>query len=125
VSTNQTPAPTPTTTIASILQILQDAGGYVTLGVEVAGVVIPLVKAVVTDIKNAAEGGATETYTVLLTADAAALDAVDALALEQIEDINAYLGSIGAALIPVPTVAADPLDPPATTGPTGATPGGG
>ena len=40
MSTNQTPAPTPTTTIASILQILQDAGGYVTLGVEVAGVVM-------------------------------------------------------------------------------------
>lgn len=88
-----------------ILSTLADANEYVSIGLEVAGVVVPLVKGAITEIKKLGAGTDSETYQVLLQVDAAELDSVDKLAEDDLTAINAELAKRG-----VPTV---PIAPPA------------
>jgi hypothetical protein len=99
-------------TAKSILTTLENTNGYVALAIEVAGELVPLGKALVTGIKQIAQGGKTVGYTVLLQMDAAELDAIDKLSTDDLTAINVELVKLG--LPPVAVPGATPPTPPIT-----------
>ena len=84
-----------------VLSALADANEYVSIGLEVAGVVVPLVKGAITEIKKLGSGKDSETYQVLLQVDAAELDSVDKLAVDDLTAINAELTKRGVPAVPI------------------------
>lgn len=84
-----------------VLSALADANEYVSLGLEVAGVVVPLVKGAITEIKKLGTGTDSETYQVLLQVDAAELDSVDKLAVDDLTAINAELTKRDVPTVPI------------------------
>jgi hypothetical protein len=96
-------------TARAVLTALEGANGYVSLGIEVAGELIPLGKALVKEVTQIAQGGATVTYVVLLQMDAADLDAIDKLEIDDLTAINTELVRLGLPPVPVP-----PAKPPIT-----------
>ncbi len=96
-------------TAKAVLTTLENTNGYVALAIEVAGELVPLGKALVTGIKEIAQGGQTVAYQVLLQMDAAELDAIDKLAIDDLTAINAELAKLG-----LPPVAVPPAKPPIT-----------
>jgi hypothetical protein len=113
-STNSTPAPAPTTA-SKILTALSGVGGVVSLGVEIAEEVVPLVKGVVTSIKAIDSPQGTVSYQVVISTDATELDGVETMSEADLAAWNQYLVAHGAAPLTVPTIAADPLDAPAAS----------
>jgi hypothetical protein len=101
-----------TGTANTILSTLLNTNGYVALAIEVAGELVPIGKALVTGIKQIAQGGKTVTYQVLLQMDAAELDAIDKLSTDDLTAINVELVKLGLAPVPVP--GATPPTPPIT-----------
>jgi hypothetical protein len=101
--------PAPTSTLAKVLADLQAAGGYVSLGVTAAGVLIPLVKGAIAEIKKLTSPQGVVTYQVVITTDASELDSVVALADADLTALNEYLASVGAPPVPVTPAPADPL----------------
>lgn len=85
----------------AVLTALAGANEYVSLGLEVAGVVVPLVKGAITGIKQIATGTDTVSYQVLLQVDGTELDAVDKLATDDLTAINAELTARGVPTVPV------------------------
>ena len=102
-TTNPTPAPT---TASTVLTALQTAGGWVTLGVEVAGVVIPLVKGLIAKIQQITLPQGDVSYQVLITADQNELAAVVTLAESDLAAINAKLAADGKPPLVVPAAPA-------------------
>jgi hypothetical protein len=85
----------------AVLSTLAGASGDITLAMNVAGVLIPLVKGVIKSIESIGAKQETVTYEVLLQTDGAALDAIDALAAADLAAINAELVRLGLQPVPV------------------------
>jgi hypothetical protein len=79
----------------NVLAAMGETNGYVTLGIELAGEIVPLGKALISDIKKISIGGKTYTYEELLAADNAELDVVHGLAAGDLEAANAELAALG------------------------------
>lgn len=80
---------------SKILSSLADANGYVNLAVQVAGVVIPLGKWLIHEVKSIASGNVTITYQAVLAADEAELVEIQGIADADIAAINAELNRMG------------------------------
>lgn len=85
----------------TVLSTLSETNEYVTLALEVAGVLVPLVKGAIKEIRMIGAQTETVSYEILLQADASELDAVDKLATDDLAAINAELAKRG--LPPIPT----------------------
>lgn len=96
-------------TVTSLLSILQLSSGWVTLGINVAGVAIPLIKALVQKIEGIGAGNVTITFSDLVAQDLAELDAIAKLSTDDLTAINAELTRLG-----LPTLPAPPPGPPIT-----------
>lgn len=79
----------------NVLAALGQTDQYVTLGLELAGEIVPLGKALVREIKTIATGSETTTYQLLLEADSKELDAIAALSLADLAAINGELAKLG------------------------------
>jgi hypothetical protein len=93
MTSNPTP---PLSTAGTLLTVLQNSGGYITLGLELAGVFVPLVKGLISKIEGIGAGNVTIAFTELLAADMKALDEIDQLSTEDLTAINAELTRVGA-----------------------------
>lgn len=89
-------------TASTVLSILAASNEYVTLGIQVAGVLIPLGKALVGKIKEIGTGSVTITFTDLIAADTAELDAIQKLSEDELAAVNAELTRIGLPVLPAP-----------------------
>jgi len=78
-----------------LLQAIAGANGYVALGISVLGVVLPLGKALIGKIENIGKGAVTITFTDLVAADDAELDAITKTAGADLDAINAELAKLG------------------------------
>src|SRR5271155_1757741 len=99
MSTIKTPATTSTasklvTTAKTALTALAGVSGEVTLALNVAGVLVPLVKGAISEIRQIAAGGQTLSYAVLIQTDDAELDAINALSNDDLTAINAELARL-------------------------------
>jgi hypothetical protein len=79
----------------NILAGLAESNQLVTLGIELAGEIIPLGKALISDIRKISIGGKTYTYEELLAADNAELDVIHSLVGGDLEAVNAELAAMG------------------------------
>jgi len=84
-----------------ILTALADANGVISLGLEVAGVVVPLVKGAITEIRKLGTSTSNVTYQVVLEVDATELDSIDKLAVDDLTAINAELAARGITPVPI------------------------
>lgn len=85
----------------NVLAALSESNAVVTLGLELAGEIIPLGKALVSDIRKISIGGKTYTYEQLIAADTAELDVVHGLVGDDLATANAELAKMGLpALLP-------------------------
>ena len=109
MSTN--PPAKPKATAATLLDSISAVGGYVGLAVQVGEVLVPIGKALVSKIKNAATGVTTIDYQLLVSEDDATLQLIDTESLADIAAINTELVRQGAQPIPVPTAPAPPTPP--------------
>jgi len=82
-------------TAAGILGAIESANGYVTLALEAAGVLVPIVKGVITEIKKLVDPTGTVTYQLLIQTDQAALTTVLTLSEADLAAINAELAKMG------------------------------
>jgi hypothetical protein len=105
MTSNPTP---PLSTAGTLLTVLQNSGGYITLGLELAGVFVPLVKGLIAKIEGIGAGNVTIAFTELLAADMKALDEIAQLSTEDLTAINAELTRVGAPALP----ATAPTTPP-------------
>jgi len=99
-STPQKPAGS---TAASILTILQESNGYVSLGIQLAGVFVPLAKALIQKIEGIGAGNATITLSDLEVADQAEIAAILTTANADLDAINAELVRLGHPPLPTPS----------------------
>jgi hypothetical protein len=95
-------------TASSILNALTGVAGGITLALNLGGVLVPLIKGLVLEIKQIATGSETVTYQVLIQADGAALDAVVAASTDDLNAINAELVRLGLQPLPIPPAIAPP-----------------
>lgn len=100
MSTNQ---PQGQSAVSKVLGLLAESNGYVTLGIEAAGVIIPLIKGLVGEIRKIGGGTETESYQIVITADLAELDDVKKLASDDLAAINAELAKLGQAPVAIPS----------------------
>jgi hypothetical protein len=105
MTSNPTP---PLSTAGTLLTVLQNSGGYITLGIELAGVFVPLIKGLISKIEGIGTGNVTIAFTELLAADMKALDEIAQLSTEDLTAINAELTRVGAPTLPAPA----PTPPP-------------
>jgi hypothetical protein len=96
----------------NVLAALSDSNTAITLGIELAGQLIPLGKGLIKEIRSIATGAETVSYEVLLVADGKELDAVHQLATDDLAAINAELAKMGQPPLPVAPPTTDP--PPVT-----------
>ncbi|HXU18956.1 MAG TPA: hypothetical protein VN788_00075 [Verrucomicrobiae bacterium] len=97
----------------SVLGNLSKANTIVTLGVEVAGEIVPLIKGTVKKIEQLSTGENTVTYSVLVQTDVQALADVESLSEADLEAINGELARLGKPPLPGPP-ARQPNPPSAT-----------
>ena len=97
---------TPKPSTSSILSALAAANTYVSLGLQVAGVVVPLVKGLITEIKQIATGQQTVTYQILIQTDESDLASVVTVSDADLAAINAELERQGKSPLPVPAAEA-------------------
>ena len=103
--------PAPAKSLSSVLSALASTNTYVSLGIEVAGVIIPLVKGLIQEIKQIATGEQTVAYQVLLQTDEGDLQQVITVSDADLAAINAELVRLGKSPLPVPAAAAEPAPP--------------
>jgi hypothetical protein len=87
---------------SSALSGLATANGYVTLGLTVAGVAIPLVKGLITDIKQVSSSGGSVTYQVVLQADEASIANSVSVSVADLMAINAELTRLNTPTLQIP-----------------------
>lgn len=92
----------PKPNVGTVLNSLSQVGGYIGLAVQLGQVLVPIGVALVKRIKNATTGVETITYELLLQQDEAALAAIDAGSVADLQAINAELVRQGAAPLPIP-----------------------
>lgn len=85
-----------------LLQTIADANGYVALAIQVGGVLIPLGKALIQKMESIGTGSVTITFTDLVAADDAELDAIVQSSTADLEAINAELAKLGLPQLPAP-----------------------
>lgn len=98
----------------NILATLAASNQYITLGIELAGEIVPLAKGLVQEIKQIGTGTDTVTYQVLVQTDGAELDAIHQLAEDDLAAINAELAKLGQPPIPdggTPPITQSPAKP--------------
>jgi len=95
----------------NILGALSDAGTVLSIGLPVAGEIIPLATGLVKEIKSIATGSETVDYQILLQTDGAELDAIHQLAEDDLAAINAELAKLGQPPIADPSAPASPAAP--------------
>ncbi len=103
-------AGTPAGKLSTALTALQQAGGYIGLAAQLAGIGIPLVKGLITKIEGIGTGNVTITFTEMVAADEAELQAVIDLADGDVQAVNAELARMGLPQLPV-TAAGPAADP--------------
>jgi hypothetical protein len=92
-------------TAASILTILQESNGYVSLGIQLAGVFVPLAKALIQKIEGIGSGNVTITFTDLVAADQTEIAAIVTTANADLAAVNAELVRMGLPPLPNPPAA--------------------
>lgn len=107
---------TPKPTASSVLSSLSQVGGYVGLAIQLGETLIPVGKALVTSIKNAATGVETIDYQLLISQDDAELATINTESTADLAAINAELVRQGAQPLPVPAEPAAPATPPVGSG---------
>lgn len=86
----------------NILAALSDTNNGITLGLTLAGQLTPLIKGLFRGIRLIGAGTDTATYEVVIHVDAAELDTIAALSLEDLAAVNAELAKLGKApVIPI------------------------
>ena len=98
---NGTNQPAGSTTLG-LLQTLAGTNGYIALGIQVAGVLIPLGKALIQTIEGIGQGSATITFTDLVAADDAELAAIVQNSETDLAAVNAELAKLGLPQLPAP-----------------------
>jgi hypothetical protein len=98
---NASSTPTPKATPATLLDSLSQVGGYVGVAIQLGEVLVPIGKALVTDIKKIGSSTSSVDYQVLVQTDLAELNTVDQLSTDDLTAINAELVRLGAAPIPL------------------------
>lgn len=107
----------------NVLAALGDTNTLITLGLEVAGEIVPLGKALVRGIRSIGGSTDTTTYELLLVADSTELDAISTLALADLAAINGELAKLGKApVIPIDSGSSEPPKPPILIAPGGTDP---
>jgi hypothetical protein len=101
-----------TTSVSSVLASLLGSGGYISLGLEAAGVVVPLIKGLISEIRSIVGPGGTVSYQVLITTDQAELLAIDKLSTDDLTAINLELVRLGKPPVVIPAPAPAPAVPP-------------
>jgi hypothetical protein len=94
-------------TASTILTILQESNGYISLGIQLAGVFVPLAKALIQKIEGIGTGSVTITLSDLVLADQAELDKIAQAAGDDLAAINVELVRMG-----IPPLVVPPADPP-------------
>ncbi len=82
-------------TAATILTILQESNGYISLGLQLAGVFVPLAKGLIQKIEGIGAGNVTITFTDLVAHDQDEIAAIVATAGADLDAINAELVRLG------------------------------
>lgn len=85
------------------LGALASTNSYLEAGIVIAGVAIPFIKGVISDIKQMTSGGGTVTYQVVVQQDEAANANTIVLSVADIEAINAEFTRLKQPTITVPT----------------------
>lgn len=107
----------------NVLAALGDTNTLITLGLEVAGEIVPLGKALVRGIRSIGGSTDTTTYELLLVADSAELDAIATLALADLAAINGELAKLGKPpVVPIDSGASAWPTPPIIIAPGGTDP---
>ena len=101
------------TSVKNILSGLAGANQIITLGLEIGGVVVPLAKGLIQEIKQIGGGAQSVSYQVLIQTDSAELEAIAQLATDDLAAINAELAKLGKPAIPAldPTAPGPAADP--------------
>lgn len=73
------------------LGILSATNGYISIGIQVGELLIPLIKGGIKKIEQIGSGSTTVDYQVLITSDGKELDGVISIATEDLAAINAEL----------------------------------
>jgi len=97
-----TPAASAGGALATILGGLAQTNMVVSLGLQIGGIVIPLVKGLVSEIKQISTGQKSVTYQVLIITDEANLQQIDASSIADLVAENAELTRMGKTPLPVP-----------------------
>lgn len=87
-------------TTSGLLSVLEGSNGIVTLAITVAGILIPLGKALIQKIEGIGTGSVTITFANLVIQDDAELDAITALSTADLAAINAELTRLGLPTLP-------------------------
>lgn len=87
-------------TAGNVLSTLTGVDGAITLALNIGGVLVPLVKGLILEIKQIASGSETVTYQVLIQADQAELAQVISLSTDDLNAVNAELQRLGAPTLP-------------------------
>jgi len=123
MGTTPTP-PAADSALATLLKILEASNTYVSLGVTIAGVAVPLIKGLIAKIEGIGTGNVSISFSDLVAQDSAELDAIVNLADDDLAAVNAELTRLGLPTLPTTSPAAPSA--PATTepapGPTAAPP---
>ena len=98
-STPQKPAGS---TAATILTILQESNGYISLGLQLAGVFVPLAKGLIQKIEGIGAGNVTITFTDLVAHDQAEITGIVTTAGADLDAVNAELVRLGHPPLPTP-----------------------
>jgi hypothetical protein len=98
----------PTETQKNILSALQDANGYVALGVTLAGQLVPLGKWAYQKLEAIGAGGKTVTFLQLVQTDTAELEEIAKMSADDIAAINVELAKLGVAPLALPATGVDP-----------------
>lgn len=108
MSTNPvSPSSGGTSALSSLLGALAKSNAVISLGIEVAGVLTPIVKGLISEIKLISAGQQNVSYQVVLQTDESDLQQVITLSDDDLAAINAELVRLGKAPLPVPPAPAN------------------
>lgn len=100
---SSTPLKPAGSTAANILTILQESNGYISLGIQLAGVFVPLAKGLIQKIEGIGAGNVTITFTDLVAHDQDEIAAIVATANADLAAVNAELVRLGHPGLPSAT----------------------
>lgn len=89
-------------TAGTVLTTLRGVSGGITLAIEVAGQLVPLVKGLVLEIKKISAGADSMDYQILVQTDSDALNKVIQVSKDDLAAINAELTRMGLPPLSIP-----------------------